>query len=60
MPAGYKGRSNSSIGTGIPDPPAGLPVTLQEHRHRIPHKRGQTTVFKTGKPWSVPSGPTDL
>ena len=28
--------SHSSIGPGIPDPPAGLPVTLQEHRHRIP------------------------
>ncbi len=31
-----QGRPHSSIGPGIPDPPAGLPVTLQEHRHRIP------------------------
>jgi transposase InsO family protein len=30
------GRPHSSIGPGIPDPPAGLPVTRQEHRHRIP------------------------
>jgi len=30
------GRPHSSIGPGIPDPPAGLPVTLQENRHRIP------------------------
>ncbi|MDH3770587.1 MAG: integrase core domain-containing protein [Nitrospirota bacterium] len=31
-----QGRPHSSIGPGIPDPPAGLPVTPQEHRHRIP------------------------
>ncbi len=30
------GRPHSSIGPGIPDPPADLPVTLQKHRHRIP------------------------
>lgn len=30
------GRPRSSLGTGIPDPPAGLPVTRQEHRHCIP------------------------
>ncbi len=29
-----QGRPHSSIGPGIPDPPADLPVTLQEHRHR--------------------------
>jgi len=29
-------RPHSSIGPGIPDPPANLPVPLQEHRHRIP------------------------
>ena len=28
-----QGRPHSSIGPGIPDPPADLPVTLQEHRH---------------------------
>ena len=31
-----QGRPRSSIGPGIPGPPAGLPVTLQEHRHHIP------------------------
>ena len=31
-----QGRPHSSIGPGIPDPPVGLPVRLQEHRHRIP------------------------
>jgi len=31
-----QGRPHSSIGSGIPDPPADFPVTLQEHRHRIP------------------------
>ncbi len=31
-----QGRPHSSIGPGIPDPPANLPVTLQEHRHCIP------------------------
>jgi hypothetical protein len=31
-----QGRPRSSIGPGIPDPPASLPVTLQEHRHCIP------------------------
>jgi len=31
-----QGRPHSSIGPGITDPPAGLPVTLQEHRRRIP------------------------
>ncbi len=30
------GRPHSSLGPGIPDPPEDLPVTLQEHRHRIP------------------------
>jgi transposase InsO family protein len=30
-----KGRPHSSIGPGIPDPPSDLPVTPQEHRHRI-------------------------
>ena len=29
-------RSHSSLGSGIPDLPVGLPVTRQEHRHRIP------------------------
>jgi putative transposase len=32
-----QGRPHSSIGPGLPDPPAGLPVTLQEHRHCIPN-----------------------
>ena len=31
-----QGRPHTSIGPGIPDPPPPLPVTLQEHRHRIP------------------------
>ena len=31
-----QGRPHSSIGPGIPDPPASLPVTRQEHRRRIP------------------------
>jgi len=31
-----QGRPHPSIGPGIPDPPVGLPVTRQEHRHRIP------------------------
>jgi transposase InsO family protein len=31
-----QGRPHSSLGPGIPDPPAGLPIKLQEHRHRIP------------------------
>ncbi len=30
------GRPHSSLGPGIPDPPAGLPVPRQKHRHRIP------------------------
>jgi transposase InsO family protein len=30
------GRPHSSLGPGLPDPPAGLPIKLQEHRHRIP------------------------
>ncbi|MDH5455480.1 MAG: transposase [Gammaproteobacteria bacterium] len=28
-------RPHSSLGPGIPDPPEGLPVPSQEHRHRI-------------------------
>ncbi len=31
-----RGRPHSSIGPGIPDPPSGLPVVPQTHRHRIP------------------------
>ena len=31
-----QGRPHSSIGPGIPDTPTDLPVTPQEHRHRIP------------------------
>ena len=31
-----QGRPHSSIGPGIPDPPADLPATPQKHRHRIP------------------------
>jgi putative transposase len=32
-----KGRPHSSLGPGIPNPPSGLPVALQTHRHRIPN-----------------------
>ena len=31
-----QGRPHSSIGPGIPDPPAHLPASPQIHRHRIP------------------------
>jgi putative transposase len=31
-----EGRPHSSLGPGIPDPPPGLPVPLQLHRHRLP------------------------
>jgi hypothetical protein len=30
-----QGRPHSSIGPGIPDPPADIPVKPQDHRHRI-------------------------
>jgi hypothetical protein len=30
------GRSHSSLGPGIPDPPVDLPVTPHENRHRVP------------------------
>ena len=36
VPHYNQGRPHSSIAPGIPDPPADLPVTLQEHRHRVP------------------------
>lgn len=29
-------RPHSALGPGLPDPPRGLPVQLQEHRHRLP------------------------
>ena len=32
-----EGRPHSNIGPGIPDPPSGLPATLQTHRHLIPN-----------------------
>ena len=31
-----EGRPHLSLGPGIPQPPATLPVALQEHRHRLP------------------------
>jgi transposase InsO family protein len=31
-----RGRPHASLGPGIPDPPVGLPVTPNKHRHRIP------------------------
>ena len=31
-----RGRPHSSLGPGIPEPPEGLPVELQSHRHRLP------------------------
>jgi hypothetical protein len=30
------GRPHMSLGPGIPQPPATLPVPLQAHRHRLP------------------------
>jgi len=33
---GRIGIKNPPSGLGFPDPPADLPVTPQEHRHRIP------------------------
>jgi transposase InsO family protein len=32
-----RGRPHASLGPGLPDPPADLPVTPHEHRHRIPN-----------------------
>jgi transposase InsO family protein len=32
-----RGRPHSSLGPGLPQPPPGPPVALQEHRHRLPH-----------------------
>jgi putative transposase len=41
-----KGRPDSSIGPGIPDPPSGLPTTLQTHRHRFPsHLKVQRPIL---------------
>jgi len=31
-----EGRPHMSLGPGIPQPPASLPVSLQAHRHRLP------------------------
>jgi len=31
-----RGRPHSSLGPGLPQPPPGLPVTLQKHRHQLP------------------------
>ena len=31
-----EGRPHMSLGPGLPQPPATLPVALQEHRHRLP------------------------
>jgi transposase InsO family protein len=33
------GRPHSSLGPGLPDPPVGLPVPRQKHRHRMPSHR---------------------
>jgi putative transposase len=30
------GRPHSSLGPGLPDPPAGLPVARQAQRHHLP------------------------
>ena len=32
-----KGRTHSSLGPGIPDPPPDLPAALQIHSHRVPN-----------------------
>lgn len=36
-------RPHSALGPGLPDPPSGLPVQLQEHRHRLPPVAGVTS-----------------
>lgn len=38
-------RPHSGLGPGLPDPPCGLPIDLQAHRHRLP--RGARVISRS-------------